>query len=185
MIAATQIRVGMILELDKKLFRVTGVTHITPGNKRGIIQTQLRNLTSGNQGERRFGSDEKVERAILEQHEMEFLYADGDHYHFMNTENYEQLTLGADILGNGTTYLLPNLKVVAEFYEGRPVSVVLPQSIVLTVIEAEPTVRFATAAASYKQAKLETGLTVKVPNFIQVGEKVKIDTTTGDYVERA
>ncbi|MBI4237977.1 MAG: elongation factor P [Deltaproteobacteria bacterium] len=185
MIAATQIRVGMILELDKKLCRVMNVTHITPGNKRGIIQTQLRNLLSGNQEERRFGSDEKVERAILEQHEMEFLYADGEHYHFMHTENYEQVTFGADLIGDGKSYLLPNLKVVAEFYDGRPVSVVLPPSIALTVTEAEPTVRFATAAASYKQATLETGLNVKVPNFIQVGEKVKIDTSTGDYIERA
>ncbi len=185
MLTATQIRSGMIVLLDAKLYRIMNVTHLTPGNKRGIIQTQLRNLTSGNQEERRFSTDEKVERATLMQHELEYLYCDGTQYHFMNTENYEAIELEASDLGAVIDFLLPNMKVIGEFHDERPVGVTLPQTVVLTVAESEPTVKRATASASFKQAKLETGFAIKVPNFIQAGEKIRVDTTTGEYVERA
>ncbi len=184
MIAATQIRIGMLLQLDGTLYRVMNVNHITPGNKRGIIHTQLRNLTSLNQEERRFGSDDKVERATLEQHEMEYLYCEGNQYHFMNTESYEQISINQEDLAGMIHYLLPNNKVIVEFYDGRPVGVILPQSVILTVTEAEPAIKRGTASGSYKQARVETGLSVRVPPFVEVGDRIKVDTTTGDYVER-
>ncbi len=184
MITATQIRNGMVLQLDNSLYRVMNVNHITPGNKRGIIQTQLRNLTSGNQEDRRFGSDEKVERVVLSQHEMEYLYADGEQYHFMNTETYEQVSLNKDDLGGMISYLLPNTKVTVEFFESNPIGVVLPQTVILAIVEAEPNVKRGTASGSYKQATVETGLAVRVPPFVEVGDRIKVDTTTGNYVER-
>lgn len=185
MLVATQIRAGMIILLEGTLYRIMGVTHLTPGNKRGIIQTQLRNLTSGNQEEKRFGTDERVERAYLEQVEMEFLYAEGDHFHFMHTETYEQVVFNRGDLGSVPQFLLVNAKVTVEYHDGRAIGVSLPQIVVLTVVEAEPTVKNATVTSQYKQATLATGLTMKVPNFIQAGEQIRVDTTTGEYVERA
>ncbi|MBI2343350.1 MAG: elongation factor P [Deltaproteobacteria bacterium] len=184
MMIATQIRAGMILDMEGTLYRVMHVDHLTPGNKRGIIQTQLRNLTSGNQEERRFGSDAKVERAILEQHLLEFLYADESYYHFMNTDNFEQLAIAREEMADLAPYLLPNMRVDADFHEGRAVGISLPAAATFTVVEAEPTVKKATASATYKQATMETGLVVKVPNFIQVGDTIKVDTTTGAYLGR-
>lgn len=185
MLAATQIRHGMIIQLDGTLYRVMQVNHLTPGNKRGIIQTQLRNLTSGNQEERRFSSDTKIERAHLDAQVVEFLYADGAHLCFMNTTTYEQITIDSALVGDAVQFLLPNTRLTVELFQGAPVNIVLPQTVVLTIAEAEPTVKRATASASFKQAKVETGLAVKVPSFIQIGDKIVIDTTTGAYVERA
>lgn len=175
----------MVLQLEGTLFRVMSVTHVTPGNWRGIVRVQLRNMTSGSQEERRFSSDEKVERATLAQHEMEYLYADGEHYHFMNTETFEQIALNGEDVEGITPYLLPNSKVTVEFFDERPIGVILPQSVVLTVTDAEPSVKRGTAAGSYKQATVETGLHVRVPPFVQAGDRIKVDTTTGEYVERA
>lgn len=182
--SAKQIRPGVVLLLDGALCRAMNVTHITPGNWRGMVQVKLRNLESGNQEERRFGSDEQVERVTLEQHDMEFLYEESGQYHFMNSDTYEQITLNADELGSAVSFLLPNTKVSIETYEGRPLGVALPTSVTLTIVESEPSMKHATAAASYKQAKVETGLAVKVPNFIDVGDKVKINTETCEYIER-
>lgn len=184
MITATQIRNGMVIVHEGHLFRVMNVAHLTPGNKRAIIHTQLRNLKSGTQAEVRFSSVDKVERAILELHEMEYLYHDGEHYYFMNTETYEQLSLSGEVLGEAVHYLLPNTRVECDFYEGQAVGVELPPSVTLKVVEAEPTVKRATASASYKQATLETGAVVKVPPFIQAGDLVKVNPVTGEYVER-
>lgn len=185
MLVATQLRAGMIIVLEGTLYRIMGVNHLTPGNKRGIIQTQLRNLASGNQEDKRFGTDERVERAYLEQIEMEFLYAEGDHFHFMNTESYDQVVLNREALGNIPQFLLANAKVTVEYHEGRAIGVSLPQIVVLAVVDAEPTVKNATVTSQYKQATLSTGYTIKVPNFIQAGEQIRVDTTTGEYVERA
>lgn len=184
MIAATQIRQGMIIVHEQQLYRVMNVTHLTPGNKRAIIHTQLRNLKVGTQAEVRFSSDDKIERAILEPHEMEYLYNDGEQYHFMNTESYEQVTMTAEMLGEAVRYLLPNTRVEADFYEGQPVGVQLPPTVTLKIVEAEPTVKRGTASASYKQARLETGATVRVPPFVEVGDCVKVNPATGEYVER-
>lgn len=175
----------MVLQLDGTLFRVMNVTHVTPGNWRGIVRAQLRNMTSGSQEERRFGSDDKVERATLAQHEMQYLYADGGQYHFMNTESFEQIALGQDEVAGITDYLLPNNMVTVEFFDERPIGVMLPQSVILTVTDAEPSIKRGTASGSYKQATVETGLQVRVPPFVQAGDRIKVDTTTGEYVERA
>lgn len=184
MITATQIRHGMIISHEGQLYRVMNVTHLTPGNKRAIIHTQLRNLKTGTQAEVRFSSDDRVERAILELHEMEYLYSDGELYHFMNTESFEQVSITKELLGDAIHYLLPNTKVECDFYEGNAVGVELPPTVTLRVTEAEPTMKRATASASYKQATLETGATVRVPPFVDVGDLVKVNPATGEYVER-
>src|SRR5262245_62106758 len=176
MIAATQIRRGMILKLDNDLFSVMTVQHITPGNWRGMVQTKLRNLRSGKQTERRFRSEESVDRVSFETHELEYLYSEGTDYHFMNMESYEQIMLSADSLGDNVYYLIPNTQVQAQFYEGTPISVELPSTVDLTVVETEPSVRSATATNVTKAAKLETGLVVQVPQFVNQGEKIRIDT---------
>lgn len=184
-IPATQMKVGMVIEYQNELWRVMSVLHVTPGNWRGMVQTKLRNVLKGNQTEHRFRSEDKVERAQLEQREMEFLYQDGEGYHFMDTENYEQIALTEEDLGDALYYLIPNIKVEVEFHDTKALGVELPKTVDLTVVETEPGMKNATASNSPKPAKLETGLTVAVPPFVNVGEKVRVDTATGQYLERA
>ena len=150
-----------------------------------MVQTKLKNLKTGSQIEQRFNADEKVERAILEQHEMEFLYHDGDNYNFMNTENFEQVGLNEEILGDYAKFLQPNCKVQVDFYEGKAIGIELPQTMIFKVIEADPAIKRATASAQFKNATLENGVVVRVPSFIEVGDSVKVDTETGEYLERA
>ncbi len=185
MIQATQLRSGMAILHEGNLCRVLSVLHLTPGNWRGMVQTKLRNLRSGNSFDYRFRSEDRVERADLEQHEMEFLYASGDDFNFMNTGTYEQVAIQRDDLGDAVYYLTPNIKVMVEFYEHRPVGVELPITVDLKVTDTPPGMKGATASNSGKPATLETGLQVQVPQFIQVGELVRIDTAEGKYLERA
>jgi translation elongation factor P len=182
---ATQIRRGNILKVDNELYSVMTVQHITPGNWRGMVQTKLRNLRSGKQTERRFRSEENVDRVSLDAHELEYLYNDGSDYHFMNLETYEQITFDAEKLGDDIYYLIPNTKVEAQFYEGVPISVEMPSTVDLVVVETEPSVRSATVTNVTKAAKLETGLIVQVPQFVNTGETIRIDTTEGKYLQRA
>lgn len=185
MIQATQLRVGMAILHEGNLCRVLSILHLTPGNWRGMVQTKLRNLKSGNSFDYRFRSEDRVEKADLEQHEMEFLYASGEDYHFMNTDSYEQVAIQKEDLGDVVFYLTPNIKVMVEFYEHRPVGVELPITVDLKVIDTPPGMKGATASNSGKPATLETGLQVTVPQFIGVGEVVRIDTAEGKYLERA
>jgi len=185
MIAATQMRPGMVIKFNNDLFSIFSVNHRTPGNLRGFVQAKMRNLRSGTMIEHRFSSEDKVERAILDEVKMEYLYDDGEYYYFMNIENYEQMHLTKDILGDATDYLIPNLKVHVEFYEGKPMSVELPATVDLTVVETEPGLKSATASNVTKPAKLETGLVVQVPPFIVEGEKIRVNTSEGTYQERA
>jgi len=185
LIPATQLRVGMLITYQKELHRVTNVVHVTPGNWRGMVQTKLRNLRSGTQTENRFRSEDKVDRVTLEQHEMEFLYQADDHYHFMNTESFDQIALDGETLGDATQYLAPNLRLQVEFYEGNPVAVALPKTVDLTVTETAPGMRGATVTNSLKPATTETGLVVPVPAFIDVGDVIRVDTATGEYLSRA
>ncbi len=185
MIAATQIRRGMVLKLDNELYSVMTVQHITPGNWRGMVQTKMRNLRSGKQTERRFRSEESVDRISLDSHELEYLYNEGTDYNFMNMENYEQITLSAETLGDNVYYLIPNIKVQAQFYEERPISIELPSTVDLLVTETEPSIRSATVTNVTKAAKVETGLIVQVPQFVNQGERIRIDTTEGKYMQRA
>jgi len=184
-IIATQLRVGMNIIHKGELCRIVSVTHVTPGKGHGMIQAKLREVASGTGFEYRFRSDERIERAVLEQQSMEFLYADGDEYVFMNSETYEQINLTAELLGENVSYLLPNIQVKVEFFQDQPIGIELPQSVELEVVETEPELKGATASASAKPATLETGLVVQVPQFIKVGEKIRVDTSEGKYIERA
>lgn len=184
-VSATQLRVGMLVKRDDDLFRIMTLVHITPGNKRGLVQTKLRNLRLGTQTEVRFRSDESVERVSLEQHEMEYLYEADGLYHFMNTDTYEQITLRRDDLGNAIDYLIPNVRIQVEFYEGNPIGVSLAKTLDLKVEQTQPGLKGATATNQLKPATLETGLVVQVPPFIDVGDVIRVDTETGAYVSRA
>ncbi len=159
--------------------------HVTPGNLRGFVQARMRNLRNGNSFEHRFSSTEKVERAILDTVPMEYLYSDPSGHHFMNQDNYEQVTLDNDTLGDSMLYLLPNTVIQIDFYEDRAVGIELPNTVTLEVVDTEPSMKGATASASYKPAKMETGLTVQVPPFIEVGTRIIIDTRENKYLSRA
>jgi len=185
LISATQLRAGMIVKHQNDLFRVMNVVHITPGNWRGMVQTKLRNLRSGTQLENRFRSEDKVERVSFEQHEMEFLYESDDQYHFMHTENYEQIMLNSEELGDAVPYLTPNLRVQVEFYEGKPMGVSLPKTVDLTVTHTEPALRGATVTNVLKPATVESGAIVQVPGFVAIGDVIRVDTESGEYLSRA
>jgi len=185
MISSTQMRPGMVIKFKNELYSIFSVNHRTPGNLRGFVQAKMRSLRSGTMAEHRFSSEDKVERAVMEEHEMEYLYDDGEYYYFMNTENYEQMHLMKDILGDATSYLVPQLKVKVEFHEGKPIGVELPATVVLKVIETEPGMKGASVSNVTKPAKLETGLVVQVPPFIAEGENIRVSTAEGTYQERA
>jgi elongation factor P len=184
MVKATQLRPGMIIRHEGDLYSIFSVDHRTPGNKRGSMATRMRNLRSGAITDYKFRAEESVERAILDEVEFEYLYGDGDGYHFMNTHTYEQLALQRDLLGDAAEYLIPNLAVKLEFYEGKPIGVLLPDTVDLTVVETEPSIQKATASAVMKPAKLETGLVINVPPFVGNGDKVRVDTSEARYVQR-
>lgn len=184
-ISATQIRKGMIIQIDDDLYRVHDFQHVTPGKGQAVMQTRLRNLRTGSLVEQRFRSAASVERVHLEPREVEYLYQEGDHYVFMDTETYEQIRLGRGALEDALPYLLPNTQLKVEFFEGEPITVELPGQVELEVTDTEPALKGATASASTKPATLETGLVVQVPPFIEIGEKVRVDTQTGEYLERA
>jgi elongation factor P len=185
MIPATQLRPGMVIKFNNDLFSVFKMEHRTPGNLRGFVQVKMRNFRSGTMIEHRFSSEDKVERASLDEQEMEYLYDDGDYYYFMNTATFEQMHLTKDILGDAINFLIPQLKVAVEFYEGKPISVELPPSVDLIVVETEPGLKGATVSNVTKAAKLETGLVVQVPPFIIEGEKIRVSTSESAYLERA
>jgi len=185
MISATQLRPGMIIKFNNDLYSVFTMTHRTPGNLRGFVQARMRNLRSGTMIEHRFSSEDRVEKAQLEEHEMEYLYDDGEYFYFMNTETFDQMHLMKDLLGDATQYLVPQLRVKVEFYEGKPLGVELPATVDLTVVETEPGLKGATVSNVTKPAKLETGLVVQVPPFITEGEKIRVSTAEGTYQERA
>jgi len=184
MLKATQLRPGMIILHGGDLCTVFSVEHRTPGNKRGSMQTKLRNQRTGSIIDYRFRAEDFVERAIVDEIEHEYLYADAAGYHFMNNQTYDQMALGKDILGEATDYMIPNTTMKLEFYDGKPIGVVLPDTMDLRVVETEPGIQKATASSVMKPAKLETGLVIQVPPFINVGDRVKVDTSEGRYIQR-
>lgn len=184
MIAATQIKRGMTIKHNGELYRVFAFQHITPGNWRGMVQTKLKSLKTGSIIEHRFRSEDKVEQAYLETHEMEYLYTDGTDYYFMNTETFEQIHLPKELLGDAIRYLISNIRLQVEFYEGRSIGVELPGSVDLKVVSTEPSLRGATVSNVNKPATLETGLVIQVPPFINEGELIRVDTSEGKYLER-
>jgi elongation factor P len=185
MVQATQLRPGMVIVFNKELFSIFSVNHRTPGNLRGFVQARMRKLSNGSMTEHRFSSEDKVERAVMDEQEMEYLYDDGEYFYFMNTETYEQMHLTKDILGDGVGYLIPQLHVKVEFYEGKAISVELPATVDMTVVETEPGIKGASVSNVTKPAKTETGLVVQVPPFITEGEKIRVNTSEGTYQERA
>jgi elongation factor P len=184
-IPATQLRPGMVIKHNNDLHSVFSVEHRTPGNLRAFIQAKLRNLRTGAMFEHRFRSADAIDKITVDEVQMEYLYNDGDDYYFMNTENYEQTHLTRDTLGDSVDYLIPNLQLKIEFFDGKAVGVELPQTVELTVIETEPGLKSATASSVTKPAKTETGLIVQVPPFINEGEKIRVDTSEGAYLSRA
>jgi elongation factor P len=164
--------------------RVLDFQHRTPGNLRAFVQAKLRNVKTGSSTEVRFSSTENIERAMLEEHEMEYLYSDGDMHHFMNTETYDQIALDAETLGDAMDYLTVGAKIQIEFFESAPIGLELPPSVELTVVETTPELKGATASNSPKPAKLETGVTVQVPPFIKEGDRIRVDPSKGTYLDR-
>jgi elongation factor P len=182
---ATIIRKGQILLINKVLYRVLVMDHVTPGKGRAHVQTKLRSLIDGTQSEMRFRSDDNVEKAHLEHRNMQYLYGDADGHHFMDTETYEQIQLTEEVLGDAAQYIIPEQTVVVLSHDGNPLGIELPSIVELKVVECPPGVKDATASAQRKPAKMETGLIVPVPAFINEGETLRINTTDGSYSERA
>jgi len=184
-ISATQLRPGMIIKHNDQLHLVFKVEHRTPGNLRAFIQAKLRNLKSGAMFEHRFRSADSIEKVVVDEVDMEFLYADGDDYYFMNPVDFEQTVLKAGTLGDAVEYLTPNLQIKVSYFDNEPVGIDLPTAVELTVVETEPGLKSATASSVTKPAKTETGLVVQVPPFINEGEKIRVDTSEGTYLSRA
>ena len=184
MIGATQLKRGMTIKHNGELYRVFSFQHITPGNWRGMVQTKLKSLKTGAIIEHRFRSEDKVDQAYLETHEMEYLYTDGSDYFFMNTENFEQFHLPRELLDDAVPYMIPNIKVQVQFHDGTPIGVELPTSVELKVVSTEPAMRGATVSNVNKPATMETGLVIQVPPFVNEGETIRVDTSEGKYLER-
>jgi len=184
MIKATQLKKGMTIIKDDELYKVVSVMHITPGNWRGMVQSKLKSLKSGSTIDHRFRSEDIVERAHLDEVQMEYIYNDGTSYYFLNTTTYEQTHISEEMLGDSILYIVPNTVLMVELHEGNPVGIELPITADLKVVETPPGIKGATASQQRKPAKLETGLTVQVPAFIQEGEVIRVSTSDGSYLER-
>ncbi|MGB7624790.1 MAG: elongation factor P [Terriglobia bacterium] len=183
-IMGNDLRRGMLIRHNNELHKVFTVEHRTPGNLRAFVQAKIRNLRTGAIFEHRFRSQDSVEKVNVDESEMEYLYKDGTNYFFMDTKTYEQTNIPADMLGEDADYLSPNLKVQIMVFEGRPIGIELPATVDLKVVETEPGLKSATVSNVGKPAKLETGLMVQVPAFIDVGEVIRVDTEEGKYLER-
>jgi elongation factor P len=182
---ATQIRRGMVLVFEGQPVRVIEFRHHTPGNLRAMVQAKLKNIRTGSTFEHRFRAADSVERASMETHDLEFLYQGGETYHFMNTENYDQLEMDEEALGDNAQWMQPGMRIQAEYYDGRPIGIQLPNSLTLEIVETAPVMKSATKTASTKPAKLENGVTVNVPEFVGTGEKIRVNPQTGEYMDRA
>lgn len=183
-ISANDIRKGMVIVFEGAPCKVMEFRHHTPGNLRAMVQARLRNLRTGSSFEHRFRSADTLEKASLEQHVMEYLYSDGSHHHFMNSETYEQVALSEDELGDAAQWLMPGLKIEVEFYEGSPMGVKLPDSMELVVEYTEPGLKGATVTNTNKPARLENGVSIQIPPFIESGEKIRVNPTEAKYIER-
>jgi elongation factor P len=183
-IQATRLRKGMLIKLGNDLFRILDLQHFTPGNKRGFVQARLRNIRNSTLSDQKFRAEDDIERATLDEREMQYLYSDGDHYHFMDTSTYEQVHISSEALGESVNYLIPDAVIRVEFYEAEPVGIELPQTVDLVVKQTVPGIKGATASAQVKPATLETGLVIQVPPFVNEGDRVRVNTETGEYQSR-
>lgn len=184
MIQATKVKKGMLIKIGDRLYVVLKVAHLTPGNKRAMVICNLRNLRTGFSTEMRFRSSDRIEETDIEQVDMEYIYSDDDKYYFMNLENYEQIPLGEELVGDVVKFMTPNIRVKVEFFEEKPFGIILPKSVVLKVIETQAYIKEATAQAQTKPATLEGGHVCQVPPFIEIGDVIKINSETGEYLER-
>lgn len=184
-IDGSAIRPRMVLEYNGRLVLVTNIKIGTPGNLRSFNQVEMKDVKTGTKTNYRFGSDEKVERVQLDQKEYQYLYEEGEMLVFMDNENYEQIHISKDMVGDGMAYLQENMNVMIESYEGEALSVALPPSVILEITETEPVVKGQTAASSYKPAILSNGVRVMVPPFIETGTRIVVNTSENSYVERA
>jgi len=182
---ATRLRKGMLIKVGENLFRVLELQHVTPGNLRGFVRVKLRNIRTGTLSDQKLRSEDEVERATLDEKSMQYLYRDGGSFYFMDTETYEQIALTDEVLGDAMNYLVAESVIEMEFYGSEPVGIELPQTVDLTVTETTPAIKGATASAQLKPATLETGLVVQVPPFVNQGDRVRINTETGEYQSRA
>jgi elongation factor P len=183
-ISTGEIKRGMTIELDGRIWQIIEFQHIKMGRGSAQVRMKLRDIRRGDIVERSFQAGERFPRARLDHREVQFLYHDGTHYHFMDTKNYEQLALSEDQLGDAAQYLTANAAVQLVEYESEPIGVELPASVVLRVAETDPGVKGDTATGAIKRARLESGLVVNVPLFVNTGDRVKVDTRTGEYLER-
>jgi elongation factor P len=184
-IIASDIRRGMAIIFNGEPCRVLDFHHHTPGNLRAMVQAKLRRLRTGTQIEHRFRSTDTVDVAELETHELDFMYKSGTTYHFMNAENYDQLEVEEDLLGAAAKWMTEGMRIIAEFYEGRPIGIQLPSALTFEVVDTTPVMKTATKTASTKPARLSNGVTVNVPEFIQPGERIRVKPETGEYLDRA
>jgi elongation factor P len=175
----------MLFQLNQDLYRVLEVNHVTPGNLRGFVRLKARNIRNGSLYDQKLRSEDFVERAVLEEKEMQYLYHEGDAYHFMDTSTYEQIHIMSDTLGDSVNYLKAEMTIQVEFYGEEPVGIELPQTVDLKVLDTVPGIKGATASAQVKPATLETGLVVQVPPFVNTGDLIRVNTETGEYLSRA
>jgi len=174
----------MLVKVGNDLFRVLDLQHVTPGNLRGFVRAKFRNIRNNSLSDQKLRSEDFLERAVLDEREMQFMYKDGDSYHFMDTETYEQLHIDAEVLGDAASYLIAEATIKVEFYGSEPVGIELPLTVDLKVDDTVPGIKGATASAQVKPATLETGLVVQVPPFINVGDVVRVNTETGEYLKK-
>ncbi|NUN47506.1 MAG: elongation factor P [Candidatus Brocadiae bacterium] len=184
MINVTELRKGMIFRLEGELYRVAETNHVTPGNWRGMVQCKMRSIKTGSTKQQRFGTGEKVEQVASEAKEMEYLYESGGTFYFMDQNTYEENPVPAEMMEDQKGFLLPNTMCLLQYIDGDLVGVDLPTTVVLLVKETDPALKGATVTNQYKAAVMETGVTIQVPPFVAEGEKIKVDTRTGEYVER-
>jgi len=175
----------MLIKIDSDLFRALDVQHVTPGNLRGFVRVKMRNIRTGVLADNRFRSEDTVERAVLDEREMQYLYQDGDDYYFMDTATFDQTHITSEALGESVNYLKPEMTIQVEFYGTEPVGIELPQTVDLKVTDTVPGIKGATASNQIKPATLETGVVVNVPPFINTGDVIRVNTETGEYLSRA
>ncbi len=183
-IQATRLKKGMLIKIGSDLFRVLDLQHFTPGNKRGFVQARMRNIRTGQQADNKFRAEEDVERAHLDERQMQYLYRDGDSFHFMDTNSYEQIHLDTEVLGDNASYILPEMVITMEFYGDEPVGIELPITVDLKVVDTTPGINRATASAQVKPATLETGLVVNVPAHVSIGDVIRVGTEDGEYQKK-
>lgn len=176
---------GMLIKIGDDLFRVLDLQHVTPGNLRGFVRVRFRNIRSGSLSDQKLRSEDTVERAVLDERQMQYLYKDGDAYHFMDTETYEQMHMSAEALGDSVNYLVPEATIAVEFYGSEPVGIELPVTVDLKVVDTVPGIKGATASNQIKPATTETGLVVNVPPFVNTGDVIRVSTDSGEYLSRA